>query len=42
VCFQVVQIFIGLLGVLLSLTAIFSPALIGFAPLGLAAFVRLH
>ncbi|XP_072249307.1 membrane-spanning 4-domains subfamily A member 4A [Leuresthes tenuis] len=33
----VVQIFIGLLGVLLSLTAIFCPALIGFAPLGLAA-----
>lgn len=40
VCFQVVQIFIGLLCILFSLTAIFSPFLMLHAPFCLAVTVR--
>lgn len=40
--FQVVQIIIGLLGALFSLTAVYSWALMLYAPFGLAIAVREH
>lgn len=39
-CLQVVQIFIGLLSVLFSLTPLLSPLLIHYAPFGVGLFVR--
>lgn len=41
-CVQVVQMSIGLLCVLFSVTAAYSPVLIAYAPLGLAAAVCKH